>query len=122
MTIYQTQLLAFEKRTVDFSVSVVKRCGPYGKDSVLRSLVDQVIRSATSIGANYAEANNASSTADFKNKIYIAKKEAAETNYWLTVLTELLPDEDFIALRQEALEFTLIFQKIVGTIKMAHAK
>lgn len=122
MTIYQTQLLAFEKRTVDFSVSVVKRCGPYGRDSVLRSLVDQVIRSATSIGANYAEANNASSTADFKNKIYIAKKEAAETKYWLTVLTELLPDEDFTTLRQEALEFTLIFQKIVGTLKMAHAK
>ncbi|HET7319990.1 MAG TPA: four helix bundle protein [Candidatus Saccharimonadales bacterium] len=122
MTIYQTKLEELEKRTVDFSVKLVKQCGPYSKNQSLRPLIDQVIRSATSIGANYAEANNASSRTDFKNKIFIAKKEAAETKYWLAVLAELLPSEDFAQLRQEALELTLIFQKIVSTLKMRNEK
>ncbi len=117
MTIYQNKLQDLEQRTVSFSVSVVNKCGKYSKNPTLQSLISQVIRSATSIGANYAEANNASSKADFKNKIYIAKKEAAETRYWLRVLTEILPSEDFSDLQQEALELTLIFQKIVTTIK-----
>jgi four helix bundle protein len=69
------------------------------------------------VGANYAEANNASSRMDFKNKIYIAKKEAAETNYWLRIISRLLPEEDFSKLQQESLEFVLIMQKIVSTIK-----
>jgi four helix bundle protein len=84
----------------------------------LCSLIDQLIRSSTSIGANYTEANNASSRADFKNKIYIAKKEAAETRYWLNVLSRLVPNEDFSKLQQEALELNLILQKITSTMKI----
>ncbi len=117
MTIYQDKLQALEKRTISFSVHVVKICGKYSKEPTFRSLRDQVIRSATSIGANYAEANNASSRQDFKNKIYIAKKEAGETRYWLKILSELLPDEDFSSLQQEALELNLILQKIISTLK-----
>lgn len=117
MTIDQSKSQQLEQRTVDFSVDIVKKFGPFSNDPVLRPLIDQIIRSATSIGANYAEANNASSKIDFKNKIFIAKKEAAETRYWLRVLTELMPEEDFSALQQEALEFNLILQKIVSTMK-----
>lgn len=117
MTIYQTRLQQLEQRTIAFSVNVVKICGKHSHDSMLRPLLDQLIRSSTSIGANYAEANNASSKADFKNKIFIAKKEAAETRYWLQVLSELLPEEDLASLQQEALELTLIMQKIVSTMK-----
>lgn len=117
MTIYQDILRALEDRTVAFSVSVVKRCGKFAEQTTLKPLVTQLIRSAASIGANYAEANNASSKADFKNKIYIAKKEAAESRYWLRVLDELLPQEDFSELQQEALELTMILQKIISTMK-----
>jgi four helix bundle protein len=117
MTIYQDKLQALEKRTIDFSVLTVKTCSKYASDPSVRSMVDQVIRSATSIGANYAEANNASSKQDFKNKIFIAKKEAGETRYWLRILTELLPEEDFSKLQQEALELNLILQKIISTLK-----
>lgn len=117
MTIYQTKLQQLEGRTVAFSVSIVKFCGKYGRDPALRPLVEQLIRSATSIGANYAEANNASSKIDFKNKIYIAKKEAAETRYWLKVLSELLPKNNLSELEQEALELNLILQKIISTMK-----
>ena len=117
MSIYQTKLQELEQRTVDFSVEIVKVCGKYNANLTLKPLVDQLIRSATSIGANYAEANNASSKADFKNKIYIAKKETAETRYWLKILSELLPKEDFGKLSQESLELNLIMQKIVSTMK-----
>jgi four helix bundle protein len=122
MTIYQDKLQNLQDRTVRFSVDIVKQCGPYGKDYTYRPLVDQIIRSATSIGANYAEANNASSKQDFRNKIFIAKKEAAETRYWLSVLSELIPNTNFESLQQEALEFNLIFQKIVSTLKVRNEK
>lgn len=117
MTIYQEKLQALENRTVSFSVTVIKTVGKYTKQAELRPLIDQLIRSATSIGANYAEANNASSKIDFKNKIFIAKKEAAETRYWLRVLSELTPKGDLDDLQQEALELNLILQKIISTMK-----
>ena len=49
-------------------------------------LVNQITRSATSIGANIHEANYASSKADFINKFHIALKECAETEYWVEML------------------------------------
>jgi four helix bundle protein len=117
MTIYQEKLQSLENRTVEFSVLVIKTCGKYAREAHLSSLTNQLIRSATSIGANYAEANNASSKADFKNKIFIAKKEAAETRYWLKILYEITKDNDVLPLQQEALELNLILQKIISTMK-----
>ena len=122
MTIYQNRLQQVEDRTLNFGVSVVKTIGPFNKDVTLRPLATQLIRSATSIGANYAEANNASSKADFKNKIYIAKKEAAETRYWLKVFGKLVDERTFQQLQQEALELNLIFQKIVSSLKVKNGK
>ena len=49
-------------------------------------LVNQIIRSATSIGANIHEANYAASKADFINKLHIALKECGETEYWIEML------------------------------------
>ena len=49
-------------------------------------LVNQIVRSATSVGANIHEANYASSKADFINKFHIALKECAETEYWIEML------------------------------------
>ena len=61
---------------------------------------DQIQRSGTSIGANYSEACNAVSTADFVNKLAIAQKEAHETIYWLRVLygSELISKESTMIL------------------------
>jgi four helix bundle protein len=117
MNIYQSKLLELEDRMLSFSVTVIKICDKYRNDKLLYSVIDQLIRSATSIGANYAEANNASSRLDFRNKIFIAKKEAGETRYWLRVLAEVLPKENFSRISQEALELNLILQKIVTTMK-----
>lgn len=122
MTIYQTKLSELEKRTVSFSVAIISQFRPHGKDPLLQPLILQLIRSATSVGANYAEANNASSKSDFRSKIYIAKKEIGETRYWLHVLSEILTGEDLSSLQQEALELNLIFQKIVSSLKMKTGK
>lgn len=104
-------------RTLAFSVNVIRHCSRYKQQS-LRSVIDQVIRSATSVGANYAEANNAASKTDFKNKIFIAKKEAAETEYWLKILKRLGDDsEDLATLLSECHEILMILQKIITTLR-----
>jgi four helix bundle protein len=85
--------------------------------------LNQLIRSATAIGANYAEANNAASKADFKNKIYIAKKEAAETMYWLTLLSEHTSNlEECKYLVQECHFLLMTFQKIISTLNNGKQK
>jgi len=77
-------------------------------------LINQFIRSATSIGANYMEADCAESKKDFQHKIGICKKEAKETTHWLHMLAVANPDkaEKCRELWREAHELTLIFSAI----------
>ncbi|OGL35982.1 hypothetical protein A3F65_02515 [Candidatus Saccharibacteria bacterium RIFCSPHIGHO2_12_FULL_47_16b] len=117
MSIYQTKLRQLEQRMIDFSVEVIRSFDKYSNSPTLWTSVEQLLKSVTSIGANYTEANNASSKIDFRNKIFIAKKEAAETRYWLEILDKSLPNENFAHLQQEALELNLILQKIISTMK-----
>lgn len=56
-------------------------------DYAMHSLYDQLLRSATSVGANIAEAKFAQSNADYKSKMNIALKEAGESRYWIQHLT-----------------------------------
>lgn len=107
-----------EKRTLDFSSNIVLFCREYQKDYVLRPLLSQLIKSATSVGANYREANAPCSLKDFKNKIFICKKEARETAYWLKLVSRLLPDcEGLSDLKKECYELERIFGKITVTLK-----
>ena len=87
-------------------------------DFVNRNIIDQLIRSATSVGANYAEANGASSKKDFRNKIYFCKKESQEARYWLRMLSIASPayKDELLELKQEAHAFVLIFQKISSSL------
>ena len=103
-----------EKELTRYSVNVVKFVRRIEKD-IPRSLADQLIRSATSVGANYTEAINGSSKADFKNKIYIAKKEASETKYWLNIIKELTA-EPVDTLLQETQKYIMILQKTINTL------
>jgi four helix bundle protein len=77
-------------------------------------LGSQSFRSASSIGANYREANRSRSKADFRNKIRICESEASETFYWLEIIEELgLVDEKLInPCLNEAKEFLAIFTTI----------
>lgn len=105
-----------EERTALFSERVIDLCRKAPKNVITTPLIDQLVRSATSIGANYCEANGASSKKDFKNKIFICKKEAKETKYWLRLLAKALEDlkNECRTLWQEAQELNLIFSKIAA--------
>jgi four helix bundle protein len=106
-----------EERTAKFGEQVLLFCRSVKLTSIIEPLIKQLVRSATSIGANYMEANGASSKKEFINKICICKKEAKETKHWLRMLGIALPDkkEDLKILWLEAQELTLIFSKIVIT-------
>ena len=108
-----------EDRTAKFGENVIIFCKLINKDVIMRPLISQIIRSATSVGANYMEANGASSKKDFRNKIHICKKEIQETKHWLRMIStadELVKEEDR-KLWNEAQELTLIFGKILSTMK-----
>ena len=104
-----------EERTAKFGKDVINFIKTLDRNDINRPLINQMIRSATSIGANYMEANGASSKKDFRNKICICKKEARETKYWLTIVSEANPErsENCKTIWQEAQELTLIFSKII---------
>lgn len=107
-----------EERTAQFAESIIEFVRDIKRDDINKIIIVQLTRAATSVGANYCEANASSSKRDFRNKIYICKKEANETKYWLRILAKLHPQfrEDLVKLWQEAHEFHLIFQKITSTL------
>lgn len=113
------KIFNLEERTALFGESVILFCREIKQDIITKPIISQIIRSATSIGANYAEANGASSKKDFKNKIHICKKESEETKYWLRMISVANPEckSDARNLWREAQELTLIFGKIVSTLK-----
>src|SRR3954470_903653 len=77
-----------ERRTKGFSLAIIKFTWGLPRTREADVLSRQLLRSATSIGANYREANRGVSRADFANKIGIVQKEAAETEYWIELLIE----------------------------------
>lgn len=103
-----------EERCGKFGESIIKFCMAFKVNDFTKPLLVQLIRSATSIGANYMEANQASSKKDFKNKIRISQKESNESKHWLRMISVAAPDkkEECRKLWQEAHELTLIFAKI----------
>ncbi len=114
----KNQAYNLEERTAKFSENMLALVRTIKKDDINRNIIVQLVRAATSIGANYCEANASSSKRDFRNKIYIRKKEANETKYWLRILLAYHPElkETILILWKEAHEFYLIFQKITTTI------
>lgn len=110
-----------EERTALFSEQLIRLCKQCPKNAITLPIIDQLMRSGTSIGANYCEANGASSRKDFKNKIFICKKEAKETQYWIRLLAKSLDSEElkqeYRTLWQEAKELGMIFSKVAVNTK-----
>ena len=109
-----------EDRTKKFSKDIIKLSIKLIKNKINENIITQLLRSATSVGANYCEANSASSKKDFKNKIFICRKEIQETKYWLELLATSNPEEkdQLRELWKEAHELTLIFNKITTTLSL----
>lgn len=112
------------ERTAKFGEDVLGFVKPLCKDNVNRILISQLIRSATSIGANYVEADGAESKKDFRHKISLCKKEAKETKHWLRMIVKANPNKSIecSTLKNEAHELTLIFSSIINKTKSKNIK
>lgn len=82
----------FKKRCFRFSLSVLKICELLREKRINWPIIDQLVRSATSIGANIVEGGNSTSKKEFINYFQIALKSASETLYWLALLREVNED------------------------------
>ncbi len=108
-----------DDRLLDFASNVLTLMEKMPKSLPGRRLSDQLIRSGTSIGANYEEATGAESRADFLHKMRIAFKEARETCYWLRLIERsrmLAPDVIELVLK-ESLEIRAMLGKSITTTK-----
>jgi four helix bundle protein len=107
------------KRTKDFALRVVRMFSALPKTTVAQVLGRQVLRSGTSVGANYREAFRSRSRAEFIAKCGDSLRELEETAYWLELLVDgrIVPVEKLSALRQECDELTTIFVTILKTSK-----
>jgi four helix bundle protein len=107
-----------EERTAKFGENIIRFCKSIKQDTVNKPLINQLVRSGTSVGANYMEANGASSKKDFRNKIYICKKEAQETKHWLRMIVHCNEEkkDDIGKIHKECQELILIFGKIISSL------
>ena len=109
-----------KERTFEFSQSLISFCSTVPKNPINNPLRSQLVRAGTSIGANYAEANEASSKKDFIYKLSIAHKEISETRYWLQLMVDIIPEEKKALLQnlaKEIQELNLIFATIIKKSK-----
>ena len=102
-------------RTRDFALRIVRMFASLPRTTVALVLGKQVLRSGTSVGANYCEAYRGRSKAEFIAKCGDSLRELEETNYWFELLVEgkVVPGPKLAALRQECDELTAIFVAIV---------
>jgi four helix bundle protein len=108
-----------EERTAKFGEQIIILCRNTPKNELTKPIINQLIRCSTSIGANYAEADDAVSKKDFKNKIGICKKESRESKHFLRMLATAHPgSKEQIKLHwKEAKELNLIFNAIFNKVK-----
>ncbi len=79
----------FKKRCFQFALSILKLSEELNYKQTNRAIINQLIRSATSIGANVVEGGNSTSRREFINYFQIALKSASETAYWLVLFKEI---------------------------------
>ncbi len=107
------------ERTKAFALRIIRLSESLPRSSEAQVLVRQILRSGTSIGANYREASRARSKAEFISKCGECLREVDETAYWLELLAEsgLAPARKLQPLRAECDEITAIFVTIVKRAK-----
>lgn len=106
-------------RSVAFAIQIIRTVPKLKGGTACQVIVKQLIRSGTSIGANVTEAQDASSSKDFTQKMSIALREARETKYWLKLLleTKLVDVKAVSPLNSEIDQIIAILSKIVMTSK-----
>ena len=107
-------------RTYDFSLNIIKFINELPKGNAFWSIGDQLIRSATSIGANIVEGQASGSRREFIKYFEIALKSANETKYWLSLLYDILTNDQKIiahSLLEESEEIAKMLGSSVLTLK-----
>lgn len=104
-----------EDRTLEFSKEIIRLCKSLPKTIITIPLINQLIKSGTSIGANYIEANDSLGKKDFIHRVKIARKEAKETIYWLKLIIEVDNkfEEQIKVLLKESIELKNILSAII---------
>lgn len=103
-------------RLLAFAIQVIKLTRKFPSSEEYKIIKYQLIKSSTSAGANYEEAQGASSKADFNNKVHISLKEMRESNYWLRIISginSIKKNEDEI---NEILKESIELKNILGAI------
>jgi four helix bundle protein len=108
-----------EERTAIFAENVINLVRSIVITPYNKRIIEQLVGSSGSIGANYAEANESESKRDFIHKNGIVKKEIKETKHWLRLLAKTNPEKanGLRILWKETQELLLIFSKIVRSAK-----
>jgi len=108
-----------DERWLEYAARIIKLVESLPDSIVGRRIGDQLLRSGTSSGANYEEAQAAESHNDFVHKLQIALKEMRESNYWLRVLARanIVPSERLASLIDESNQLKAILSKSVATAK-----
>lgn len=104
-----------EDRTLDFAKRIIHMCKALPNDTINSKLIDQIIRSAGSVGANYREANDALGKKDFLMRMRISRKEAKETEFWLHLIIETNPElkDKILPLLDESIALRKILSSII---------
>ena len=107
------------KRTKDFAINCWKFCEKMPKSREYNAFVNQLIRSSSSVGANYRASQRAKSTADFINKLKIVEEEVDESVYWLELFEEITTDNliEIQQLKKEGNELLAITVASINTAK-----
>ncbi|HYK08123.1 MAG TPA: four helix bundle protein [Candidatus Eisenbacteria bacterium] len=111
-----------EERTGKFGENTIDFCKKVPRGPVTDPIISQAVRSGTSVGANYCEADCAETRKDFEHKIGICKKESRESKHWFRMLAKTTPElkESARILWQEANELNLIFTSIVKKSRLSN--
>lgn len=106
-----------EERTVKFAEDIIKILKTIKVSPLNSRIINQLVGSSGSIGANYCEANGSESRKDFIHKLKISLKEIKETKHWIRLLGVAEPSlkSDLVPLWNETGELYLIFSKIIRT-------
>ena len=108
-----------KERTKQFALRIIKLVEALPKTVTGRAISNQLVRSGTSVGANYRAACRGRSKAEFNSKLHIVLEESDESAFWLEIIieAELLPNKMVHSLLNEANELTAIFSKSYSTAK-----
>jgi four helix bundle protein len=108
-----------EERMLDYGARVIRLVEALPKSVAGRRIGDQLLRSGTSVGANFEEAQAAESKEDFAHKLQVSLKEARESTYWLRLIarSKLVKPEQVDSLIDESQQIRAILSKSVATVK-----